>query len=67
RCNRGSSNLPADYDASIINYVKETKRVIVELSTQRENNGNKLKTAEKPKEFANGRIRGFVERLLTDD
>lgn len=64
RCNRGSAYMPKDYNANMINYVQETKRTVVELSTKRKNAQGISKMQEKPKDdYHNGRIEGLIESL----
>jgi hypothetical protein len=47
-CNRGSSYVPKDYSANIVDYIKKTKRIIVELSTKRNNSQKTNKNGETP-------------------
>jgi hypothetical protein len=60
-CNRGSSVIPKDYDANLISYLKETRRVVVELSTKRKGTKEIPKTNQKPKNDLDGRMKGFID------
>jgi hypothetical protein len=59
-CNRGSSVIPKDYDANLVSYLRETRRVVVELSTKRKRT-KEPKTNQKPKSDLDGRMRGFID------
>lgn len=60
--------MPEDYSAKVINYVKQTKRVVVEMSTKKDNNNKLSKTKNdiKPNDPAcqlDGRMKGFLDSL----
>jgi len=62
-CNRGSSYAPKDYNANILNYIEETRRTVVELSTMRERSQRMHRTDGKTKEEFDGRMKGFLESI----
>lgn len=62
-CNRGSSYLHKDYDANMINYIQNTRRVVVELSTKRNSMKEMSKMEGESKDDYNGRMKGFIESL----
>jgi len=62
-CNRGSSYAPKDYSANVINYIKKTRRIVVELSTMRDRSQGMRRTKGKSKDNYDGRMKGFIESL----
>jgi len=65
-CNRGSLNMPKDYNANLVKYIQETKRIVVELSAKRSNTQGTSKITEKPRhdyDRRDGKINSFLETL----
>jgi hypothetical protein len=62
-CNRGSTYVPKNYGAKVIDYVKQTKRIIVELSTRKGNDEDAMEISNESKKIENGKITSFFESL----